>query len=254
MAALLDKPLTVLENGPEPYRTLVLGDAVWWARFNAARELDPGLTIGEMVRREAATRRPGDGLGNSPQGFPGPSGGHRAAYSRLKERQVERLTRDTKAELAPGDRYARVALLSGARIGESRRRRVTQTQAGPYRRRKSQLWVNPLQWWTNDEMRAYRREHAIPLSDPAAILHRSAECNCGAYIGKDERQDLETFYSDWVDATIRPLEAEARALGIPRCIWGERSDTGRPGARGTALDGVEEDLPMCHDCQLSLDA
>lgn len=246
----LGKRLRVLENGVEAFRRLVLGDDAWWRRYRACRELEPGLTIADSIRREARTRRPGDGLGNSPQGFPGPAGGHRAAYSRLKERQIERLVRETKAELAPGDRFARVALLSGARIGESARRRRTQA-GGNWRRRKAQLWVNPLNLWTNAEMRAYRRDHDIQLSDVAALLHRSGECNCGAYVGRDERDDLLALFPDWYEQVIAPLEAEAAALGIPRCRWGERADSGRVGARGVP---ARDDLPMCADCQLRLEA
>jgi hypothetical protein len=96
-------------------------------------------------------------------------------------------------------------------------------------------------------MRAYRREHGIPVSDVAALLHRSGECNCGAYIAADQRHDIEQLFPDWLESTIRPLEAEARRRGITRCIWGERNDT----ARLAALE--LDDAPMCSDCQLSLD-
>lgn len=281
IAATLKKPLRVYENGPEPYRKLVLGDDVWWERFRDARHerasyspFSPELTIAEFIRADSDRgRKPGDGLGNAPQGFPGPGGGHRAAYARLKERQVEALVRDTKAELG-AHRNARVALLSGARIPESRRRRRTQSSSGTFRARKAQLWINPLQFWENDEMRAYRRDHSIRVSDVAALLHRSGECNCGAYIAKDERDDVLALFGDWYAGVIAPLEEEARALGIPRCVWGERADSGRPGARGAAeerddglvyLPGLadyvagthepdlvedEDELPLCSDCVL----
>lgn len=244
IAAELDKPLRILENGPDPYRTLVLGTDEWWRRYRADAA---GRTVAEFIRAEAGTRKPGDGLGNAPQGFPGPGGGHRAAYARLKERQVERLVRDTKAEL-DAKRSARVMLLSGARVKESARRRRTNA-GGPARLRKAQLWVNPLHEWTNDEMRAYRREHRIPISDVAALLHRSGECNCGAYVAKHERADILRLYPDWYAELIAPLEAEARDLQIPRCVWGERLDSDRAGARGA----VDDDLPMCSDCQLAFD-
>lgn len=255
MADQLGKPLRILDNGPGPYRRLVLGDEVWWRRFRAynAERRDRGLeplSPDEFVRQEAGTRRPGDGLGNSPQGFPGPGGGHRAAYSRLKERQVEALVRATKAEIAAGQRGARVALLSGARLSESARRRRTQSATGPFRRRHAQLWINPLQWWTNEEIRAYRREHDVPVSDVAALLHRSGECNCGAYISKGERDDVIALFPDWYAETIAPLEREAAELGIPRCVWGERTDSG---PRGAAFDD-EGELLMCTDCQLRLEA
>lgn len=252
-AAELDKPLRIFENGPEPYRTLVLGSDEWWRRFRAD---DRGLTVDEFIRAERGQRKPGDGLGNAPQGFPGPGGGHTAAYNRLKERQVEALVRGTKDELGAGARD-RVALLSGARLGESARRRRTQA-GGPWRKRdgKAQLWINPLQWWTNQEMRDYRRTNRIAVSDVAALLHRSGECNCGAYISKDERQDVLALFPDWYEATIAPLEREAAELGIARCRWGERVDSGRPGARGNVELATEDEALMCSDCpaQLALES
>jgi 3'-phosphoadenosine 5'-phosphosulfate sulfotransferase (PAPS reductase)/FAD synthetase len=247
----LGKPLTTLDNGPIPYEKLVLGDVAWWRWYGIMRQRwqrkgypEHALDVPTMVRLDALRGRSvGDGKGNSPQGFPGPAGGHRAAYARLKERQVEALVRVTKAQHAPGDRFARVALLSGARIDESDRR--ARNQAGPgYRRKGGQVWINPLNEWTNAEMRRYRREHRIAISDVAALLHRSGECNCGAYISKGEREDLLALYGDWYADTIAPLERWARYLGIPRDRWGERADTGRPGARGTAAPVGE----LCRAC------
>lgn len=264
IARWLDKPLRVFHSG-DAYERLVLGDVEWWMWYGVMRQRwarkgypEHALDVPTMVRLGAVRgRHPGDGKGNSPLGFPGPAGGHRAAYARLKERQVEALVRETKGELAPGDRGARVALLSGARIDESARRRKTQTSNSSrgYRRKGGQLWINPLNEWTNEEMREYRRSHRIPLSDVAALLHRSGECNCGAYIGRDERQDVLALFGDWYAATIAPLERWAAWLGIPRPHWGERVDTGRPGARGAAEDDAGGELcSSCNRRQLALAA
>lgn len=92
-------------------------------------------------------------------------------------------------------------------------------------------------------MRMYRALHELPESDVSALLHRSGECNCGAFAAPDERQDIYALgYGDWFDATIVPLEREAERLRIPACRWGERP------AEVAAPAG-----PMCSDCQMRLD-
>lgn len=231
----LGKPLRVLESGPA-YAELVLGNRLWW-EF-ARRERGAGESLSDFVLRTTPLRKQGDGLGNAPHGFPGPAGGHRAAYARLKERQIEELMRRLWAE--HGGR-GRVQLLSGARRHESRRRSMNQGTDG-FRRRKSQVWVNPLNDWRNDEMAAYRREHGIPTSDVAALLHRSGECNCGAYMSTGELADVVALFPDWHREFIVPLQDAARDLGIPRYVWGERTDTGRVGARGWPFqDGISPD-------------
>lgn len=260
-ARWLDKPLRILESG-DAYRELVLGNDRWWAFCR--RERRCGESITDFVVRTTPHRRRGDGLGNAPQGFPGPGGGHRAAYSRLKERQIEALLRELKRGHG---RRTRVAFLSGARRYESRRRSMTQGIDG-WRLRKAQLWINPLNEWRNEEMAAYRREHGIPQSDVAALLHRSGECNCGAYMSVSEVQDVRVLFPDWHRMTIAPLEASAREIGLPRHVWGERTDSGRPGARGFPFGsvdaaqlalGFEQDdpssaeglAPLCSSCAMT---
>ena len=81
------------------------------------------------------------------------------------------------------------------------------------------------------------------MSDVAALLHRSGECNCGAYAAPGEREELQALYPEWFDATIGALEREAQAAGLAQCVWGARQD-------GVALAADE---PMCSDCQLRIE-
>lgn len=170
-------------------------------------------------------------------GFPGPAQ-HNMAYRNLKERQLERLLREAKAGYP---RSSRVMFLSGVRRAESQRR----AKRFPVTRRGGAVFVNPLIDWTDSQMRAYRFDHAIPESDVAALIHRSGECNCSAYATADERDELQALFPDWWEERIAPLEAEAEALGIPSCRWGEGRDR---------TMRLEEDSPMCSDCQLRIEA
>ena len=148
-------------------------------------------------------------------GVPGP-GAHMYAYTLLKERQIDRLVREHKQK-----RSDRIMLLAGARASESQRR---MGKAKACDRDGAQVWVNPLLRWSNEEMRAYRELHEIPQSDASALVHRSGECNCGAFASKGEREMLQALYPDWFARVIEPRESEAADLGLP-CRWGAR----RPG-------------------------
>jgi 3'-phosphoadenosine 5'-phosphosulfate sulfotransferase (PAPS reductase)/FAD synthetase len=145
-----------------------------------------------------------------------------------------------KAEFAPGDRRATIGLLTGTRRRESARR--ARTQAAAFRKVKSQVWINPLIDWTGERMRAYRLAHRLPESDVAALLHRSGECNCGAFAASGERDQLASLWPVWFNHTIGELEHQARLRRIPACRWGERP-----------LEAPAPAGPMCSDCQLRLE-
>lgn len=204
-----------------------------------AADPDEVVTVFNDIIRDRFGRAHGDGLGNAPHGFPGPAG-HNVAYTRLKERQAERLIREAKAKAAPGNRLAHIMLLTGTRRGESARR--ARTQKAAFRKSKSQVWVNPLIDWTNAQMRAYRVEHELPESDVSALMHMSGECGCGAFAAPGEREMRDQLFPEW-GRWLAALEAEAEERGIPACRWGERPFE-VPASAGE----------MCSDCQLRLAA
>jgi len=211
----IGKPLQVLSAG-DAFRVMVLGDEVWWSRFKAARAVDAGLSIEAFVARDTRERGRASGgeLGQIPHGFPGP-GAHGRAYNRLKERQIMTLLRQSKVG---HPRTARVLFLSGIRRAESRRR--SKREAINRLPGKSAVFANPLIDWTGEQMRAYRREHDLPESPAAALLHRSGECNCGAFANAaEERAMLMALYPEFF-ADIEALERQAEAAGVRWCRWG----------------------------------
>jgi 3'-phosphoadenosine 5'-phosphosulfate sulfotransferase (PAPS reductase)/FAD synthetase len=159
------------------------------------------------------------------QGFPGPAA-HRFAYVRLKERQVDALVRDHKTAAAD-----RIMLLTGVRRAESSRRMGT---SHAVRRDGAQVWVAPLIDWTDEDMRSFRQRHELPESDVAALIHRSGECNCGAFAAPGEREQLRSLWPAWFQEQIAPLEAATRAR------WGD----GRPGP-------VVHAGPLCSSCEVA---
>jgi len=236
----IEKPLRILRAG-DAYRVMVLGDLVWWARFITAHDREPGLSIEEFIARDQRRHGHASGgeLGQVPHGFPGP-GAHGRAYSRLKERQITALLRESK-EGHP--RTARVLFLSGIRRAESQRR--SKREAVGRLGSSSAVFASPLIDWTGQEMRDYRRAHEIPESPAAALLHRSGECNCGAFAKADgERAMLKALYPEFF-AGIEKLEREAEAAGVRWCRWGGYDLHGkRAGERSRERTGL-----LCEGCE-----
>lgn len=207
-ALWLDKPLRVL-HARDAYRRLVLGGT---------------------VRRNGTIER---GIG-----FPGPAM-HGRTYERLKEQQIISFLRECKEGQS---QRARVLFLSGVRRAESRRRakRKPITRLG----RTSAVFVNPLISWTDLDVRRYRRQHHLPESDAAALLHRSGECNCGAFASAaQERAMLKALYPDFFQG-IEALETEAEAADLRWCRWGGYD---RDGNRATDASRQAPGL-LCESC------
>lgn len=236
----LGKPLRVLSAG-DAYRQMVMGDLVWWARFITAKDADPGLSIEAFIARDTREhgRASGGELGQVPHGFPGP-GAHGRAYNRLKERQIMALLRESKAG---HPRRSRVLFLSGIRRAESRRR--SKREAINRLPGKSAVFAAPLIDWTGGEMLRYRREHRIPESEAAALLHRSGECQCGAFANAaDERAMLKALYPSFF-AGIEQLGREAQAAGVRWCRWGGYDVHGnRAGEASRERPGL-----LCESCE-----
>lgn len=168
-------------------------------------------------------------------GFPG-KGQHGRAYIRLKERQIEEAKRRAKIG---HPRSASVLFLSGVRRDESRRRAAVE----PFSERWAAKFVSPLVDWPNALMSAYREREELPVSDVAALMHRSGECNCGAFAkAEEERGMLEALFPEWFCTVIEPLEREAEAAGLRWCRWGGY-DLERVQAAGSEDPGL-----LCQSC------
>lgn len=167
---------------------------------------------------------------NPKLGFPGP-GQHPRAYQRLKERQLRRLVKSKKRHVRD-----RVLFVSGVRRHESKRRASRPAVS----REGATVWANPLTDWTDEKMRDYKREHRLPESDVAALMHMSGECGCGAFAAPGEREMRCDLFPEW-GRWLTDLEARAEAAGVKHCKWG--------GPDGKAEIGG----PMCSSCQTAFD-
>lgn len=246
-AKFVNKPLIVVE-ARDAYRRMVLGSDEWWKIYERHRQggETPDSFRERISKLPTREERMAMGATQAPLGFPGPAG-HRYAYQRLKERQLERLLRNVKETHRSGKaQKQRVALYSGVRIAESARRKMTTTAQGEWERRGNQVWVSPLIYWSNDDMRAYRRQHSLPVSDVTALVHRSGECNCLAFAARGEREEIISLWPEWYRENIQPLEQAAKERGLKHYEWGW-------GAGPLSIERPEYAGTMCTSCDSRLD-
>lgn len=182
-------------------------------------------------------------------GFPGPAG-HGRVYTRLKERQEEDALRQAK-RIFGSSRFDAVMFLSGKRREESKRRGKT-TVGIEKKKGSSRIYVNPLIDWTRHDMRDYRREHSLEPSPVAALLHRSGECNCGAFSKTDEERLMLENYCPRTWARIAALEQRSEAQGERWCRWGGYDLNGIQATREDEPEPDAEAGVACSSCEFRL--
>lgn len=174
------------------------------------------------------------------KGMPGP-GVHHIVYSRLKERCFEEVLRRHRSY-----RGERFILLSGIRRAESPKRKRQNVM--PVDRKGGQVWVKPLLYWDNDEMRDYRRAHDLPRNPVSQELHMSGECLCGAMADMDsareERAQIKFFRPEF-DRKLTNIEEEVKRAGLYYAEWGVK----RPPETKEIADELAASGPTLFACQ-----
>jgi len=166
-------------------------------------------------------------------GFPGPAS-HLIMYSLLKERRVREIVAEAKA--GRGDR---VALVTGVRKSESKRRMGT---VKPVAREGAKVWTAPILYWSDDDKDRYIQENGLQRNPVSVNLCMSGECLCGSFAeGPQELLQLAHFYPE-VARRIRALENEAHAAGV-HSRWGVEPPRAQPVAEG------QQKLGLCWTCE-----
>ena len=167
-------------------------------------------------------------------GFPGPDG-HGMMYARLKERPIRELVRR-----AQGKRGDKVMLATGIRHDESvRRMRYSGREVNHV---GSQLWVNPIYWWTPYQRDAYIKERGLPINPISADLGMSGECLCGAFAHKGEKA-LVRLVDAATAQRITDLEQRVSDAGFN---WGWEGKPPRGGHNPAQIDAFR---PLCVGCE-----
>lgn len=168
-------------------------------------------------------------------GFPGPDG-HQMMYSRLKERAVRLLVRRAKVGHS---RRAKVLIATGICHQDSV---VRMGYAGrEINMVGSQLWINPLYWWTKEQRDAYDVASNMPHNPVAEALGMSGECGCGAFAQKGELAHW-TAVDPAFGARIVRLQQKVLARGF---TWNWEGRPPRGGHNPTQYDAFS---PMCAGC------
>lgn len=169
-------------------------------------------------------------------GFPGPDG-HQYMYSLLKERCVRLLVK--RAKVGHSHR-AKVLIASGVCHFDSDPR---MGYAGKeINVVGSQVWINPLYWWTKEQRDKYRAASGMPVNPVARDLGMSGECGCGAYAQPGELKRWEAVDPAF-GARVRALQEEVLARGV--FTWGWE---GRPPKGGHNPAQQHLFAPMCTGC------
>jgi len=171
-------------------------------------------------------------------GFPGPDG-HQMMYSRLKERGVRKLVRESKAG---HPRRAKVLIASGIRHDESL---IRMGYAGrEINTVGSQVWINPLYWWGKEQRDAYNSASGMPENPVTTALGMSGECGCGAFSHPGELERWRAVDPSF-GARIDALQQKVFARGF---TW---SWEGRPPSGGFKREQQSFQMPMCVGCEKS---
>lgn len=193
-----------------------------WKLHEIRAKEDCGQDYDELVRRF---------------GFPGPAG-HSMMYARLKERAIRLLVK--RAKLG-AHRLSKVLIASGVRYDESLRRMRYATREVNHR--GSQLWVNPIYWWSKQKRDDYIAQHRLPINPISEQLGMSGECLCGAFAHKGEKELIRRV-SPCTAERIDRLELAAADCGFN---WGWE---GRP-PKGASKKQRSLFMPLCVGCEKS---
>lgn len=164
-------------------------------------------------------------------GFPGPYS-HQMMYSRLKERALRCLIRETKTGYKD-----KVLLVTGVRSQESQRRmgHVEQIQVDG-----AKVWVAIIHNWSKRDCNDYIDENNLPRNPVVDLMHMSGECLCGAFAHKGELAEIKLWYPETA-ARIEQLQEEVKAAGHS-WEWEEKP----PHTRKKAID--KRQMPLCYGC------
>jgi len=166
-------------------------------------------------------------------GFPKPSH-HRMSFIYLKWQPIYYWIKDLP------DRE-QIALISGVRKRESKRRGRTTEEIKIDATCKYMVWVAPIMYWSTSRVWEFVRKENIEVSPSYKKIHLSGDCLCGAYSKTGEAEIINAFYPEMA-AKIRALEKKCKKRKY--CTWGNQS----------SMKGVKDQMPlenyMCADCEV----
>lgn len=175
-------------------------------------------------------------------GFPGP-GVHSWAYRYFKERQLGRVATETDSK--PN-------FWTGVRKDESTVRMENVSESGVVEAADRWIWRKPIAYFSGERCEAYIEEHGLPRNPVVENIHRSGECYCGAFAGRDEELiDLMAHYPDHADWLLEVEEAVKEEFeGDPDyCYWGHGGQSSLELQMLRDEQERDPDAVLCRDCR-----
>jgi 3'-phosphoadenosine 5'-phosphosulfate sulfotransferase (PAPS reductase)/FAD synthetase len=175
-------------------------------------------------------------------GFPGPHM-HQEMYKYLKERPLRQAR--TAARKLDGNKKPTLALISGMRSQESKRR---EKNTQPMDKGKEGIWISVIHNWAALDCSDYIKAFNLPRSEVKAKMHMSGECYCGSFARPGELKELEFWYPYQAERikAWQELVATTNRLGLAsipekHCQWGHG---GKPSG-----DAPQQVGKMCYNCR-----
>lgn len=106
-------------------------------------------------------------------GCPFSLSGHKKAYARLKGRAIDAMLKDHKKH-----DHDKVLFISGIRKAESKERDKLESPINARPGKASWVYANPLFYWTDEQVLAYRLDHDLPENPFYATVGGSGDCQC----------------------------------------------------------------------------
>lgn len=143
-------------------------------------------------------------------GCPYSLAGHKKAYARLKGRAIDAMLKDHKTH----DRD-KVLFISGIRKHESDEREKLQNPIQARPGKASWVYANPLFWWTDEQVLAYRLDNDLPDNPFYETVGGSGDCQCnwGRFISLDKLRKYSPELAAGNVATIDEISMTEHGYG-----------------------------------------
>jgi 3'-phosphoadenosine 5'-phosphosulfate sulfotransferase (PAPS reductase)/FAD synthetase len=168
---------------------------------------------------------------------------HSFAYHRLKSEHLEKAI---SKNIRKGVKGRKILLFNGVRVDESLNRKYNfgSNEITIENRRKNDVWVNVIHWWTTEQRDEYIAGNGIKRNPVSIELGRSGECMCGTMQGTLDRIAAKKFCPSW-GKWLEDLENAVIENGFP-WKWGENINKGHLMEREGQLNMFQ---PMCVGCK-----
>lgn len=143
-------------------------------------------------------------------------------------------------------RNRNVLFVNGTRRLESERRQKTMIDPIKKVGGGSNIWVNIINEWPNEEVPKFLEGNSIDRNPVSKLICRSGECNCGSMLQPGDAIEIGYHFPEWK----KWLDQLSKAVREKGFTWG----WGEPLPKGIAMEMKgQQNLfqPMCNGCQIN---